>query len=147
MTVKATRLRHNPFRFTTQIENLQNAGRIRTLPPWHAAMQLHPPAAKPLRSVIPAESTLGTRVWSDIYAGVARVPLSGESVVQRTLYLMDAATGGTKLTRDAAYRRALSEFYAARADEERRDAEDRKQLQEKLAAFEQRKMQTGTADM
>ncbi|KAJ1339453.1 hypothetical protein BSLG_005934 [Batrachochytrium salamandrivorans] len=49
------RLRHNPFKLPDQILNLQTAGKINALPAWYAAMQLHPPAPKPLQSVIPSE--------------------------------------------------------------------------------------------
>ncbi|KAH9251682.1 hypothetical protein BASA81_010450 [Batrachochytrium salamandrivorans] len=49
------RLRHNPLKLPAQILNLQAAGKVATLPAWYAAMQLNPPAAKPLQSVVPSE--------------------------------------------------------------------------------------------
>nr|KAJ3416801.1 mitochondrial ribosomal small subunit component [Polyrhizophydium stewartii] len=201
------RLRNNPFSFTSQLLNLREAGKVSKLPPWFAAMQLHPPAPKPLRSVIPSEvgqferkgareslssaqfadavsgpsrsrqasraaargttsmwatahavraprivyeedeirqvffrrhpleldrariiadneATLGTVVWSTIRGGDANVPLSGESVVQRTLYLM---RGSKPMSRHLAYKQALSEFYQARAEEERIELAAREQ--------------------
>ncbi|KAH6580370.1 hypothetical protein BASA50_000192 [Batrachochytrium salamandrivorans] len=230
------RLRHNPLKLPAQILNLQAAGKVATLPAWYAAMQLNPPAAKPLQSVVPSEvgqfqlpngrsliwntqmaaavrstrrraKTLsvhqkevastaaavlavkgrspavidndavqaanlaysvpeivyaedeirrvfykrhpfeldrarciverekGPRVeWTDIHGGSAFVSLSGESVVQRTLFLMEKAERITvneerskkividrKNQRSVAYKQALSEFYAAREEEERRE--------------------------
>ncbi|KAI8927784.1 mitochondrial ribosomal protein S25-domain-containing protein [Entophlyctis helioformis] len=191
MTVK---LKNNPFSFTTQLLNLQAAGKTNAmLPPWFAAMQLHPPAPKPQSQVIPADAQqfqqpdarqtlwkrqmadahrisrrsrvsaaykphmvrsapeivyaedqvrevfyrrhpfeldrprvlaerldrLGRVKWTSIHGGDARVPLSGESVVQRTLYLMSKEGG--LLSRHEAYAKALGEFYAERAEEERKE--------------------------
>ncbi|KAI8915693.1 mitochondrial ribosomal protein S25, partial [Gorgonomyces haynaldii] len=76
----------------------------------------HPYELDRPRLVQDQPQTLGKLVWSDIYAGEAQVPLSGESVVQRTLHLMQH-----KHTRHEAYRTALSEFYAAREAEEKRE--------------------------
>ncbi|EGF78639.1 hypothetical protein BATDEDRAFT_33514 [Batrachochytrium dendrobatidis JAM81] len=230
------RLRHNPFKLPDQILNLQTAGKINALPAWYAAMQLHPPAPKPLQSVIPSEvgqfqpengrlllhqqqlaiairsarrrpKTLSVRKqlvastaaavlavknrspavpcgdaalaaslaysvpdivypedeirrvfykrhpfeldrarciverefsvaveWVDIHGGHALVPLSGESVVQRTMYLLNQAelkaikeekrtktSVDRKSFRSTAYKQALTEFYAAREEEELRE--------------------------
>ena len=195
--------------------NLRKAGRINSLPPWVKAMEQHPPAPMPLKSVVPSEvgmfqpsnhdetvakaqlanayrikrtpnsrlasiayhkplytkkapkivyaedeirkvfyewhpfeldrprviwdsqEQLGSLKWTDIHAGDAQVPLSGESVVQRTLYLMEqkSATKEDNVLHSS-YSQALKEFYAAREQEELKELTARKMAEAAGASAE-----------
>ncbi|KAI8902641.1 mitochondrial ribosomal protein S25-domain-containing protein [Globomyces pollinis-pini] len=73
--------------------------------------------------------------WTSIYGSdTVKVPLSGESVIQRTLYLISplyasknskgsqASRVPQKYTLEDAYKRSLYEFYEARESEEKKES-------------------------
>lgn len=76
---------------------------------WHP-LELY----RPRTLVVGEEDLKQERDWSTIYGGRPKTVVSGESVVQHTLYLMTHQ----RLTRHQAYHRALKAFYKARAAQE-----------------------------
>ena len=84
----------------------------------------HPFELERPRSIIDDEYSLLNRDWSSIHGGNIEAPVTGESVIQYTLYLM-SETGGS-MSEDAGYNKALEEFYNVRKEEEIREREESK---------------------
>ncbi|KAJ3063292.1 mitochondrial ribosomal small subunit component [Quaeritorhiza haematococci] len=78
------------------------------------------------RNIVETEESLKERTWSSIDGGEGKTELTGENVIKYTTYLMSKEGGG--LSRAAAYRQALSEFYKRRAEEEHREELEKQQL-------------------
>ncbi|KND05001.1 mitochondrial 37S ribosomal protein RSM25 [Spizellomyces punctatus DAOM BR117] len=72
--------------------------------------------ARPI-SLVRGEEDLKERDWKDIYGGRPDLDVTGESVVQHTLYLMTHKNQ----SRHTAYQNALSAFYKARVEIEERE--------------------------
>ncbi|KAJ3160638.1 mitochondrial ribosomal small subunit component [Geranomyces michiganensis] len=79
----------------------------------------HPLELSKPRTLVEDEQTLKWRSWEDIHGGkhadgtASYVPVTGESVVKHTLYLMSRKEN--PLSRHEAYQTALRAFYEARA--------------------------------
>lgn len=84
----------------------------------------HPFELNRPRSLIDDDYSLVNRDWSSIHGGNIEAPVTGESVVQYTLYLM--SKNGGSMTEEDAYAKALQDFYQARKDEEIREREESK---------------------
>ncbi|KAJ3011254.1 mitochondrial ribosomal small subunit component [Thoreauomyces humboldtii] len=80
----------------------------------------HPLELSRPRSLVETEHTLTHKDWSSIHGGRdptglhVKVPVTGESVVQHTLYLMSRKVN--PLSRHQAYQQALQAFYKARSE-------------------------------
>ncbi|KAI8913966.1 mitochondrial ribosomal protein S25-domain-containing protein [Powellomyces hirtus] len=97
---------------------------------WHP-LELHRP-----RTLVEDENTLRRKDWSTIWGGKhadgtpAKVHVTGESVVQHTLYLMQRPEKlGGPLIRHEAYQEALRAFYAAREQLDQAAQVRREQMQ------------------
>lgn len=84
----------------------------------------HPFELNRPRSLIDDEHSLLNRNWSSIHGGNIPAPVTGESVIQFTLYLMSEKGGSLK--EDVAYELALDEFYKVRRNEEVKEREETK---------------------